>query len=707
MLSSFAISVCPNVLMLVELPSLVCLSAEVDIIKREAGTGSGPTAHVEAVDIKVLYRLTCAIVSEVMCVSVAELAVDVIADLECVVSHLQEHLNVNNLVTGNGSKYVTGYGLTVDVEGAVTIRFYSKNVNRVAVPCAVSIPVGVVTSGHYDNAHFLSDSACLKVECIYTERALAEVLHRVCVVHIIGGTVDHVLRSLLACSDSVHTVCNVDRGITVLSEEEIALACAGVDESLINSEGITTSCTAVGKVVTFNGSNRSMSSYRSAFSLATSVCTGGRIVTGSGKHIVSGSCNRLSNARKLCATAGECTVNNFVEGTFNFTLRSYFVLYYCRTGSMSCKFAGLSATVGAVRKSDTGSGYPSMSERLFRGVTTATSTGPVLAACSIICHKVLKSSAFVSDGVGYGTAVVYTSSGLSTVYAALLRACIVSVFTPLVIKLGNIGVNGRGDSITVHTSVNHVVAAGSSTGCFNDVFLLRITPRCMRESFIINLFYNPCRTVVTELTCRIAGLSAGCVLAVILSGVKVAGSGDGGLSYGECLTYRTLLTVGKTVGGTGSCVAEYVNLGMSLHGDDILLYEYGVTNGTLLTIGKTGCCTSRIMAENHFFSVAKSRNNFLFGSYGLTNRALSALGKTGCGTGGSYSLKSDVILVTERSSLCVVTYDTSLGSGTGSIAPVMVECFAVSSLASLAGCGGGTSCLGPIVTKCFALSFAT
>ena len=133
-LGSFTGSGCPNVLMLLKEPLAALLSAEVNVVKREAGAGSSPTAHVEAVDIKVLDRLACAVVSEVKSVGVAEVAVDVVANLKSVISHLDEHLNVYELVTGNGSEYVGGNGLTVDVEGAVTVRLYRKNVNGVTVP---------------------------------------------------------------------------------------------------------------------------------------------------------------------------------------------------------------------------------------------------------------------------------------------------------------------------------------------------------------------------------------------------------------------------------------------------------------------------------------------------------------------------------------------------------------------------------------------
>ena len=58
-LSVFAISICPNVLVLVEEPLALLLCAEVDVVKCEAGTCIGIATHVEAVDIKVLNGLAC------------------------------------------------------------------------------------------------------------------------------------------------------------------------------------------------------------------------------------------------------------------------------------------------------------------------------------------------------------------------------------------------------------------------------------------------------------------------------------------------------------------------------------------------------------------------------------------------------------------------------------------------------------------------
>ena len=69
-LSVLAVSLCPNVLVLVEEPLALLLCAEVDVVKCEAGTCIGIAAHIEAVDIKVLNGLACD--GECRLISVAE-----------------------------------------------------------------------------------------------------------------------------------------------------------------------------------------------------------------------------------------------------------------------------------------------------------------------------------------------------------------------------------------------------------------------------------------------------------------------------------------------------------------------------------------------------------------------------------------------------------------------------------------------------------
>ena len=110
---------------------------------------------------------------------------------------------------------------------------------------------------------------------------------------IVGGTVDHVLRSLLACLDRVRTVYDRNGGITVLGEEEISLISTGVGDNLIGGEGVVTCSTCVSKCSTVEVRYGSMGSNCLALSLATAVLTSGGIVASSGSHIVSGRINSL------------------------------------------------------------------------------------------------------------------------------------------------------------------------------------------------------------------------------------------------------------------------------------------------------------------------------------------------------------------------------------------------------------------------------
>ena len=225
-LRSFAISVYPSVLVLIEEPLGILSIAKVYVIKSEAGAGIGPTADVTAVDVKVLDAHRSVGILEISGVYVAEFTVDVVADGEETLSvDLHEHLNVYPLVSVNGSKGVASHRVAIYSVGAVEgvtveVRHECKDIDRVAGPCAVSIPVGVVSSGHYDNAERLVLKSNVKVNA---EREYAEGLifsvpfgHHAGLSSIIVGEIDHVLRlsCAVACKYVVLAVLSLHSDIT-------------------------------------------------------------------------------------------------------------------------------------------------------------------------------------------------------------------------------------------------------------------------------------------------------------------------------------------------------------------------------------------------------------------------------------------------------------------------------------------------------------
>ena len=255
MLSFLTGSVCPCVSVLFEEPLGVLLVTEVHVVDCETGAGSSPTTHIEVVDIEVQDRLLSLGVKKVVSIGVYERVVDVVADGKNAFSvDLDEHLDVNPISAINGSEYVGGYVITGNFEGTVAVRHDTKDVKGVSAPTVgsaelflVCIPVGIVSGGHDDNTHGLGDSTGLHTEGEYTEGFVGAVPtgHSVSMVLIVGGAVDHVLRSLLTCSDSVSAVYDRNGGITVLSEEEVRLIVTCVGDKLIGGEAIATRSTIV------------------------------------------------------------------------------------------------------------------------------------------------------------------------------------------------------------------------------------------------------------------------------------------------------------------------------------------------------------------------------------------------------------------------------------------------------------------------------
>ena len=470
-LSVFAISVYPSVLVLVEEPLRVLLVTEEHIINCEAGTGSGPTTHIEVVDVEVQDGLLSLGVKKVVSIGVYERVVDVVADgKNAILVDLDEHLDVNPISTINGSEYVGGYVITGNFEGTVAVRRDAKDVKGVSAPTVggaesllVFIPVRIVTGGHDDNTHGLGDSTGLHTEGEYTKGFVGCIPtgHSVSMVLIVGGTVDHVLRFLLACLDRVRAVYDRNGGITVLGEEEVRLIITGVGDKLIGGEGVVTCSTCVSKCSTVEVRYGSMGSNCLALSRATSICTSGGIIASCRKHIVAKS-GDISSGLSLSLYATNGTLGNVVSSAFIGTSGKSYSLGGGLAGSMSCKITGGSLTFLTSSKSLTGSLSVVVLEHFL--VSTTALTSPLVTTKGVSGHLVSKSSAFVGYGA-LSSAFECTVSGLSTVNAALLSAFVVSVVLELVVELIDGEMLGGCDLVTLQTSDNHIVATGSCTGC--------------------------------------------------------------------------------------------------------------------------------------------------------------------------------------------------------------------------------------------------
>ena len=125
------------------------------------------------------------------------------------------------------------------------------------------------------------------------------------------------------------------------------------------------------------------------------------------------------------------------------------------------------------------------------------------------------------------------------------------------------------------------------------------------------------------------------------------------LCYENCLTYRAVLTFGKT--GLGTCglycrvnydvVVELVN--------NFLCYENLVTYRAMLTFGKACLGTCRSLSCVDYFSVSELINNFLLYESYAANRALLTVSKTGLGA--ACSLAGNCFLCVSKlfDSLCL------------------------------------------------------
>ena len=104
------------------------------------------------------------------------------------------------------------------------------------------------------------------------------------------------------------------------------------------------------------------------------------------------------------------------------------------------------------------------------------------------------------------------------------------------------------------------------------------------------------------------------------------------LRYKNLVTYRTMLTFGKTGFGTGRSLRFVDHFGVSELFDRLLRYKNHITYRAMLTFGKSGCGTGRSLRFVDHFGVAESIDYRLLYENLVTNATVLTLGKTGFGT---------------------------------------------------------------------------
>ena len=201
-----------------------------------------------------------------------------------------------------------------------------------------------------------------------------------------------------------------------------------------------------------------------------------------------------------------------------------------------------------------------------------------------------------------------------------------------------------------------------------------------RIGLIRNVAVATCGTSVSGVTCVYAiGRSYYCVVGVTksrylissirivtcgtsISGVACSGTGrrsyyslvavtercHGFLRNESFVTYRTMLTGGKTGCSTGRCYCLVDYLGVTECCYGFLRNESFVTYGTVLTGGKTGCGTGRSYCGIVYLGMSGSRNRIRSNDGLITNGTLDSIGPTVLSTSG-------------------INRGNSLGSMTGSI----------------------------------------
>ena len=277
--------------------------------------------------------------------------------------------------------------------------------------------------------------------------------------------------------------------------------------------------------------------------------------------------------------------------------------------------------------------------------------------------------------VGLATSVTYSKSnagcraaGVTERIAILfatngaIRCLGAGSFYPSVIKSFTFGKTALGTILCV------------SAGCILPAVCLQFTVRLL-ATFANCLINASCSAAnVTELNsvvCNIliaamAGVSGIALLGAGRSNylclIGVTGCRNNRLLYERFVTYRALLTLGKTGFGAGCVLAGNYFLGVSCYGNNRLLYERFATYRTLLTLGKTGFGAGCILAGNNFLGVSCYGNNRLLYERFTADGTLLTLGKTGFGAGCCLA-GNDLFGVLGCRNICIDFNVTTNGTG--------------------------------------------
>ena len=105
---------------------------------------------------------------------------------------------------------------------------------------------------------------------------------------------------------------------------------------------------------------------------------------------------------------------------------------------------------------------------------------------------------------------------------------------------------------------------------------------------------------------------------------------NGILCYENLVTYRAVLTFGKSCGGASRCNRFVAHLGVTKSSNGILCYENLITYRAVLTLGKSCGGASRSNRFVDHLGMTKNSNDILSDENLITNRTVLTLGKS-CG----------------------------------------------------------------------------
>ena len=330
-LRSSTVSVCPNVLMGIEYHLGILGITNCEVIDYKTGAlAGGPTVDVNALDLELVKSVAVMAYGKVVSECVAELAVDIVANGQGLVSaKVNEHHNVDPTgpalaVYVNSSKISTVVVCKSNL--AILCRIDREDIEGVICPTLAGIPRSIVVSClHYCKACCLG-YVRLKLEGDSTGSVATtvEVGEDVSVVSVRSGEIDHVLRSGISTGKYlVHSIRGVNRNIAVL-REVVLLIGAVVVMSNVCDEVCRTRCTSVHENLIRVGNGDSVLIEGLAHGLTTAVLTSRGCLAGSGSHVVTKCINSIVLTANLYFTP--YTVGSDVVGACFLTLRINLVL---------------------------------------------------------------------------------------------------------------------------------------------------------------------------------------------------------------------------------------------------------------------------------------------------------------------------------------------------------------------------------------------